>query len=88
MPTNDVRFLEQADFEAHEARVCIHDSYVLNDGKRPKRYTEQQYLKTSEQMQQLFADIPEAIINTQEISKRCSLPLELGKPCLPKFPSA
>ena len=84
--TNDVRFLQEEDFEAHEARVCIHDSYVLNDHRRPKRYSEQQYLKSCEQMHELFSDIPEAIANTYEIAKRCTLSLTLGKPCLPKFP--
>ncbi len=84
--SNDVRFLEQEDFEAHEARVCIHDGYVLADTRRPLRYTAQQYLKSPEEMAQLFADIPEALENTIEIAKRCSLPLILGESFLPKFP--
>lgn len=56
--TNDVRFLHQEDFEAHEARVCIHDSETLEDPRRVRRYSEEQYLKTPEQMLALFDDCP------------------------------
>ncbi len=84
--TNDVRFLASDDFEAHEARVCIHEGSQLGDANRPRRYSEQQYLRTPQQMQELFADIPEAIANTVEIAKRCSLELKLGKSVLPPYP--
>lgn len=84
--TNDVRFLKQNDFEAHEARVAIHNGYTLADPKRPKRYSPQQFLRSSQEMQQLFADLPAAIENTLQIAKRCTVTLTLGKPCLPDFP--
>ncbi len=84
--TNDVCFLEQEDFEAHEARVCIQTGYTLNDQRRPKNYSQQQYLKSSEEMIELFKDIPEAIENTVEIAKRCNLELTLGEHYLPEFP--
>ena len=84
--TNDVRFLAADDFEAHEVRVCIHDGYTLDDPKRPRIYSEQQYLRSPEEMIELFKDLPEAIENTVEIAKRCSVSLTLGKPVLPKFP--
>ncbi len=84
--TNDVHFLTAADFEAHEARVCIHDSRTLDDPRRPRRHSEQQYLKSPEEMAELFADIPEALENTVEIAKRCNLELTLGKNYLPDFP--
>ncbi len=84
--TNDVRFAAPEDFEAHEVRVCIHDGYVLEDPNRPKRYSEEQYFKTSEQMIALFDDLPEAIENTVEIAKRCSVDLTLGTYFLPDFP--
>lgn len=84
--TNDVRFLSSDDFEAHEARVCIHEGYVLEDPKRPRNYTNQQYLRTSQEMQKLFSDIPESLTNTVEIAKRCNLELSLGKSYLPNFP--
>ncbi len=84
--TNDVRFLEREDFEAHEARVCIHSGYVLEDPKRPKSYTEQQYFRSPEDMQQLFSDIPEALTNSVAIAKRCNLELTFGQAYLPEFP--
>ncbi|MBT8133601.1 MAG: DNA polymerase III subunit alpha, partial [Gammaproteobacteria bacterium] len=84
--TNDVRFLKADEFEAHEARVCIHDGRTLDDPRRSKNYSSQQYLRSSEEMQQLFEDIPEALANTVEIAKRCNLEIELGKSYLPQFP--
>ncbi len=84
--SNDVRFLESTDFEAHEARVCIHQGCVLNDPNRKKVYHETQYLKSAQEMQDLFKDIPEAIENTIEIAKRCNLVLTLNKVFLPNFP--
>jgi len=85
--TNDVRFIDRDDFEAHEARVCINQGNVLNDPRRPHSYTQQQYLKSPEEMAELFADIPEALENTVEIARRCTLDLELGKSYLPDFPT-
>lgn len=84
--TNDVRFLEREDFDAHEARVCIQEGMALNDDKRPRLYTEQQYLRSQEEMSALFADIPEALQNTVEIAKRCNVTFTLGKVSLPHFP--
>ncbi|MBN1379427.1 MAG: DNA polymerase III subunit alpha [Gammaproteobacteria bacterium] len=84
--SNDVRFLEASDFEAHETRVCIHEGRTLEDPRRPRCYSRQQYLRSAEEMAELFADLPEALTNTVEISKRCNLQLELGKSYLPAFP--
>ncbi len=84
--TNDVRFLQQDDFDAHEVRVCINERRTLDDPRRPHNYTDQQYLKTAEEMTALFIDIPEAISNAGEIVKRCNLQLTLGEPSLPNYP--
>ncbi len=84
--TNDVRFLEQKEFDAHEVRVCIHTSRILNDPRRPQLYSPQQYLRSTEEMVELFNDIPEAISNTVEISKRCNVTLSFGENVLPEFP--
>ena len=84
--TNDVHFLASDEFESHEARVCIHDGRTLDDPRRPKRHSEQQYLRSVEEMQALFSDIPEALENSVEIAKRCNLELTLGKNYLPDFP--
>ncbi|MGR9088690.1 MAG: DNA polymerase III subunit alpha [Gammaproteobacteria bacterium] len=84
--TNDVRFIDKKDFAAHEVRVCINQGRVLDDARRPKGYTDQQYLRSSEEMLALFADIPEALANSVEIAKRCNLELTLGKNFLPDYP--
>ena len=84
--TNDAHFLKREDFEAHEARVCIHDGRVLNDPRRPRNYSEWQYLRTPAEMAELFADLPEALENTVEIARRCNLELTLGQAVLPEFP--
>lgn len=84
--TNDVRFISKEDFEAHEARVCIHEGTILNDPRRLKPYTEQQYFRTQSEMAELFSDIPEALLNSVEIGKRCNVTLDLGKNFLPQFP--
>ena len=84
--TNDVRFIDKSDFEAHEVRVCIHQSRVLDDPRRPKNYTPQQYLRNTEEMAELFADIPEALANSVEIAKRCNAEISLGENYLPDFP--
>ena len=84
--TNDVRFLSADDFDAHEARVCIHEGAQLADASRPRRYTRQQYLRTPAEMAELFADLPEALANSVQIARRCSLPLKLGESRLPEFP--
>jgi DNA polymerase-3 subunit alpha len=84
--TNDVCFLEADDFEPHEIRVCIHDGNVLEDENRPRRYSSQQYLRTPEEMAELFADIPEALENSWLIAERCNIEVSLGKNYLPDFP--
>lgn len=84
--TNDVRFLAATDFEAHEVRVCIHDGCTLDDPRREKRYSEQQYLRSADEMAELFSDIPEALENSVEIAKRCNVDVPLGKNYLPNYP--
>ncbi|MBV9723812.1 MAG: DNA polymerase III subunit alpha, partial [Gammaproteobacteria bacterium] len=84
--TNDVRFLKAAEFESHEARVCIHEGALLADAGRVRRYTRQQYLRTPQEMAALFADVPEALANSVEIARRCSLVLTLGEARLPQYP--
>lgn len=83
---NDVRFLAPEDFDAHEARICIASSQILADPKRPRLYSEEQYLKTQEQMQDLFSDLPQVIENTALLAKRCNVILTLGTHVLPEFP--
>jgi DNA polymerase-3 subunit alpha len=84
--THPIRFMSEADFMAHEARVCIREGRVLADAKRPKRYTKAQYFYSVQQMKSLFADIPEALQNSVHIAERCNLSLTFGKVFLPNFP--
>ncbi|MGE8498448.1 MAG: DNA polymerase III subunit alpha [Pseudomonas sp.] len=84
--TNDVRFIKQDDFAAHETRVCIGEGRSLDDPRRLRNYSDQQYLKSPEEMWELFSDLPEALENTVEIAKRCNIDVQLGKYFLPDFP--
>ncbi|SJL82255.1 DNA polymerase III subunit alpha [Vibrio palustris] len=85
--TNDVVFLSEDLFDAHEIRVAIHDGYTLVDPRRPKNYSPQQYLRSEAEMCELFADIPEALQNTVEIAKRCNVTVRLDEYFLPNFPT-
>jgi DNA polymerase III subunit alpha len=84
--SNDVRFLAESDFFAHEARVCIHQGRLLDDKRRSREYVDQQYLKSPEQMHAAFADLPVALENTLHLARRCNLELTLGEYALPAFP--
>ena len=84
--TNDVCFLSRDDYEAHETRVCIHDGRTLDDPRRERRYHESQYLRSAQEMAELFADLPEALENSVEIARRCSVELALGTYYLPNYP--
>ncbi|MBK4765299.1 MAG: DNA polymerase III subunit alpha [Pantoea sp. Brub] len=85
LATNEVCFINSSDFDAHEIRVCIHNNATLNDPKRISHYSPQQYMRSENEMCELFSDIPEALENTIEVAKRCNVFLQLGKYFLPKF---
>ncbi|MDU2022642.1 MAG: DNA polymerase III subunit alpha, partial [Leclercia adecarboxylata] len=85
--SNDVRFINADDFDAHEIRVAIHDGFTLDDPKRPRNYSPQQYMRSEEEMCELFSDIPEALQNSVEIAKRCNVTVRLGEYFLPQFPT-
>ena len=86
--TNRVEFIHQEQFGAHEIRVCINDGRVLDDSRRPRKFTDQQYLRSSKEMSALFADIPAAISNSMEIAKRCNLFFNFDEGFLPIYPDA
>ena len=85
--THPVQFLTQDDYESHEARVCISEGEILGNQRRVRKFTRDQYFKSSAEMQALFADVPSALANSVEIAKRCNLSLVLGKPQLPNYPT-
>jgi len=84
--TNDVCFIGEDDFEAHETRVCIHDGRTLDDPRRERRYRPSQHLKSRADMARLFRDLPEALANTVQIARRCNVQLEFGQYYLPNYP--
>jgi len=84
---NDVCFLVEDDFEAHETRVCIHDGRTLDDPRRERRHSPQQYLKSPAEMASLFRDLPEAVANTLAIARRCNASVALGTYHLPNYPT-
>jgi DNA polymerase-3 subunit alpha len=84
--SNDVRFLEESGFEAHEARVCIATGRVLDDPKRPRDFSPKQYLRSCEEMEALFADVPDALSNAHALAMRCNVEMKLGEYALPAFP--
>ena len=67
--------------------VAIHDGYTLEDPKRPKNYTGQQYFRSEQEMCDLFADVPSALENTLLIAQRCNVTIRLGEYFLPQFPT-
>ena len=85
--THPVQFLDRSDFRAHEARVCISEGQILTNPRRPRWFTEDQYLLSSDEMAKRFSDVPSALANSVAIAQRCNLTLELGQPQLPDFPT-
>ncbi len=83
--TNDTHYTDPDDSEAHEAFMCISQQTTLDDPKRMKHSVHEFFVKSAEQMERIYADIPEALINTQEIVDKCALDIKLGSPTPPNF---
>ena len=83
--TNDTHYPFKDDADAHEAFMCIAMNKEFDDPNRLRHSVHEFYLKTPEEMSKLFADIPEALKNTQEIVDKCNLEIKLGDPTPPKF---
>jgi len=83
--TNDTHYTYHDDAQYHEAFMCIGMNKLYDDPNRMRHSVHEFYLKSPEQMARLFADIPEAIANTQEIVQKCQLELKLGDPIPPNF---
>jgi DNA polymerase-3 subunit alpha len=83
--TNDVHFLDRDDHEAHDILLCIQTNKDRDDPSR-LRYNEELYFKSAREMQQVFADMPEALENTVKIAERCNLLLDFEETFLPVFP--
>ncbi|NOQ30143.1 MAG: DNA polymerase III subunit alpha [Helicobacteraceae bacterium] len=83
--TNDTHYTYPGDAQYHEAFMCIGMGKLYDDPNRMRHSVHEFYLKSPDQMAKLFADIPEALINTQEIVDKCNLELKLGDPTPPNF---
>ena len=83
--TNDVYFPKISLYEAHDALMCIADGAYVDQQEPRRRLTPQHFMKTPEEMITLFADLPEAIDSTVEISRRCAFKVYKRDPILPKF---
>ena len=84
LATNNVCYATPEDFEAHDALICISQLKTIYDNEREISSPEY-YFKTSEEMNELFSDLPEALENSVHIAERCSYMLTKQKPLLPIF---
>src|SRR6266403_1162917 len=82
---NDVHFLRRSDHDAHDVMLCIGTGKMVSDEQR-LRYLPELYLKSPEEMREIFKDFPDAIANTLAIAERCHLEIELGKSKYPEYP--
>ena len=87
LATHPVQFTQIDDYDAHEARVCISAGEILSNPNRRRKFTREQYFKSSAQMAELFDDIPSALANSLAIAQRCNVMLDLGQPRLPDYPT-
>lgn len=85
--TNRVHYIDKDDMFAHECLLAIKNGDKLQDEHREKLDSDQFYLKTSNEMMEVFSDIPEALENSITIAKRCMVNIELNKTYLPEFPT-
>jgi len=83
--TNDVHFVSSDDREAHDRLICLTTNADVDDPQR-LRYTKQEYLKTQEEMELIFSDIPEVLNNTIEIADKVEVYDIESKPIMPNFP--
>ena len=85
--TNDVRFLSDEEFEAHEVRVCIRSQKRVNDPDRAREYSKEQQLRSESVMREVFKSYPRVIENAEQIALRCNCQLDLGRTLLPAYPT-
>jgi DNA polymerase-3 subunit alpha len=83
--TNDVHYVEKGHSHAHDCLICIGTQSQLNDAKRMRYVQEQFYLRAADEMKALFADQPEAVLNTCEVAEKCNVEIEFGKLHYPVF---
>ena len=84
--TNDVIFSNKEDYDIHETKVCINTGKTLNDPNREKKFSNEQFFKSQQQMFDLFKDSEEFLSNTAEIAKQCNVSFESKGYFLPEYP--
>ncbi|MBN1556942.1 MAG: DNA polymerase III subunit alpha [Lentisphaerae bacterium] len=83
--TNDVHYVKKEHAAAHEVLLCLQTQTVLSDPNRMRYRTQEFYMKSRAEMEQLFRDVPDALANTVRIAERCRVELEFGRPHFPTF---
>jgi DNA polymerase III subunit alpha len=83
--TNDVHYVEKADWQAHDSLICIGTQTVRDDPRRMRYQPEQFFLRSAQEMKALFAEVPDAVTNTLEVAEKCNLEIEFGKLHYPMF---
>lgn len=83
--TNDCHYINADDWEAHDILLCIQTGKKVSDENRMRYEGGQYYVKSEEEMRQLFPYAPEAIENTHKIAERCNVEIEFGVTKLPRF---
>ncbi|MBP2650617.1 MAG: dnaE [Firmicutes bacterium] len=84
--TNDIHYIDRKDAESHDVLLCIQTGKTMDDPGRLKFSNDEFYLKSAEEMAELFKNCPEAVLNTCRIAERCNVDIEFGKLHLPEFP--
>ena len=83
--TNDCHYVEREDAKAHDILMCIQSGKTVSDEKRLRHEVSEYFIKSPQQMNEPFKDVPEALENTVKIAQQCNVELELGNPTLPHF---
>ena len=86
LATNDLHYTTQHDAEAHDALLCVQTGSQMNDPDRFKFHGDQHYLKTANEMRDLFSELPESCDNTLWVAERADVNIEFGNVSLPRFP--
>lgn len=83
--TNDVHYIEKEDSKIQQVLICIATNHVIGEDTGLEFHSQEFYLKSEEEMKQLFPELPEAVENTAKIAERCNFDFEFGKTKLPYF---
>ena len=84
--TNDLHYVRRSDSSFHDVLLCIQTGKTIHDERRLKFSSDDYFLKSAEEMREIFSDAPEACDNTLKIAERCNVSLEFGKFQMPEFP--